>query len=286
MAFYGSRFGDLDGEEYIYKEKPLAKLVEIAHRIENFYSEKFGKENLILIKDSKGVNASDLQPEKAYIQITYVEPFFDSYDLKERVTTFEKNFNLLRFIFSTPFTPDGSPHGELHEQFKRKTILTTNEHFPYVKTRIKVTDRKEIVLTPIEVAIEDVQKKIGELDAAIKQEPPDRTILQMVLQGCIGTTVNQGPVEVANVFLKDLFEDNKVPTKHQNKLRLCFKDFSNKAEEALKKNKKLIDTDQKEYQRVLEKNYTTFKEKLSPLFTLNHPGRGGVNGNQRPSNNM
>ena len=27
----------------------------------------------------------------------------------------------------------------------------------------------KIVLTPIEVAIEDVQKKIGELDAAIKQ---------------------------------------------------------------------------------------------------------------------
>jgi len=286
VAFYGSRFGDLDGEEYIYKEKPLAKLVEIAHRIENFYGDKFGKDNLILIKDSKGVNASDLQPEKAYIQITYVEPFFDSYDLKERVTTFERNFNILRFIFSTPFTPDGSPHGELHEQFKRKTILTTNEHFPYVKTRIKVTDRKEIVLTPIEVAIEDVQKKIGELDAAIKQEPPDRTILQMVLQGCIGTTVNQGPVEVANVFLKDLFEDNKVPTKHQNKLRLCFKDFSNKAEEALKKNKKLIDSDQKEYQRVLEKNYTTFKEKLSPLFTLNHPGRGGVNGNKMSSNTM
>ena len=49
-----------------------------------------------------------------------------------------------RFIFSTPFTPDGSPHGELHEQFKRKTILTTETHFPYVKTRIKVVDRKEV----------------------------------------------------------------------------------------------------------------------------------------------
>lgn len=48
----------------------------------------------------------------------------------------------MRFIFSTPFTPDGSPHGELHEQFKRKTILTTSNHFPYVKTRIQVVDRK------------------------------------------------------------------------------------------------------------------------------------------------
>ena len=34
VGFYGSRFGDLDGEEYIYKEKVLAKLPEIAHRFE------------------------------------------------------------------------------------------------------------------------------------------------------------------------------------------------------------------------------------------------------------
>lgn len=34
VGFYGSKFGDLNGEEYIYKEKALAKLPEIAHRIE------------------------------------------------------------------------------------------------------------------------------------------------------------------------------------------------------------------------------------------------------------
>ena len=51
---------------------------------------------------------------------------------------------IVRFIFATPFTPDGKPHGELHEQYKRKTILTTSNHFPYVKTRIKVEDRKQV----------------------------------------------------------------------------------------------------------------------------------------------
>ena len=80
------------------------------------------------------------------------------------------------------------------------------------------------------MAIEDVQKKIQELDAATKQEPPDPKILQMVLQGCIGTTVNQGPLEMANVFLKELLDPAscKTPTKHQNKLRLVFKDFDKK----------------------------------------------------------
>ena len=49
VGFYGSRFGDLDGEEYIYKEKALAKLPEIAHRFEHFYCEKYGKENVVII---------------------------------------------------------------------------------------------------------------------------------------------------------------------------------------------------------------------------------------------
>jgi hypothetical protein len=44
----------------------------------------------------------------------------------------------------------------------------------------------QIVLTPIEVAIEDIQKKTMELAQATQQEPPDPKILQMVLQGCIG----------------------------------------------------------------------------------------------------
>ena len=59
------------------------------------------------------------------------------------------SFPLDRFIFSTPFTPDGSPHGELHEQYKRKTILTTANYFPYVKTRIQVTHKKQVRLKPI-----------------------------------------------------------------------------------------------------------------------------------------
>lgn len=34
VGFYGSKFGDLDGEEFIYKEPTLTKLPEISHRLE------------------------------------------------------------------------------------------------------------------------------------------------------------------------------------------------------------------------------------------------------------
>jgi hypothetical protein len=36
-------------------------------------------DNLVIIKDSKQVELSKLNPEKAYIQITYVEPYLDNY---------------------------------------------------------------------------------------------------------------------------------------------------------------------------------------------------------------
>ena len=83
---------------------------------------------------------------QAYIQITYVEPYFDTYEMKDRITYFDKNYNLRRFMYCTPFTLDGRAHGELHEQFKRKTILTTSHAFPYIKTRVNVTHKEEVRL--------------------------------------------------------------------------------------------------------------------------------------------
>lgn len=49
----------------------------------------------------------------------------------------------------------------------------------------------QFVLTPIEVAIEDMKKKTLQLAVATHQEPPDAKMLQMVLQGSVGATVNQ-----------------------------------------------------------------------------------------------
>ena len=37
VGFYGQKFGDLDGEEFIYKEPTLTKLPEISHRLEVLY---------------------------------------------------------------------------------------------------------------------------------------------------------------------------------------------------------------------------------------------------------
>lgn len=225
VAFYGCKLGDLDGEEFVYKEAHLTKLPEIAHRLESFYSAQFGSQVVEVIKDSNPVDVKRLDASKVYIQITYVEPYFDAWELEQKKTSFERNYNIKKFVFSTPFTLDGRAHGDLHEQHKRKTILETVNTFPYVKTRIQVKSHKVVTLTPIEVAIDDIQKKTSELSAVLCIPDCDPKILQMLLQGCVGTTVNQGPLEVANVFLSESCKGQKASTPLQNKLKSCFKDF-------------------------------------------------------------
>uniref|UniRef100_A0A8B9CIW6 Dedicator of cytokinesis 8 n=1 Tax=Anser brachyrhynchus TaxID=132585 RepID=A0A8B9CIW6_9AVES len=270
VGFYGSKFGDLDEQEFVYKEPAITKLPEISHRLEGFYGQCFGEDAVEVIKDSAPVDKSKLDPNKAYIQITFVEPYFDEYEMKDRVTYFEKNFNLCRFMYTTPFTMDGRPRGELSEQYKRNTILTTMHAFPYIKTRINIIQKEEFILTPIEVAIEDMRKKTQELTAATNQEPPDAKMLQMVLQGSVGATVNQGPLEVAQVFLAEIPADPKL-YRHHNKLRLCFKEFIMRCGEAVDKNKRLITADQREYQQELKKNYGKLKENLRPMIERKIP---------------
>ncbi|XP_019733592.1 dedicator of cytokinesis protein 8 [Hippocampus comes] len=270
VGFYGGKFGDLDEREFIYKEPAITHLPEISHRLENFYSQCFGEDVLVMIKDSTPVDRKQLNPNKAYIQVTYVEPYFDDYEMKDRLTNFEKNFNLRRFMYTTPFTKSGRPRGELNEQYKRKTILTTMHAFPYVKTRINVIQKEEFDLTPIEVAIEDMQKKTKELAVATHREHPDAVMLQMLLQGSVGATVNQGPLEVAQVFLNEIPVDPKL-FRHHNKLRLCFKEFIMRCGEAVEKNKHLITSDQKEYQQELKKNYNRLRESLRPMLERKIP---------------
>ena len=47
-------------------------------------------------------------------------------------------------MYRTPFTMSGKARGDISDQYMRKTILTTEEHFPYVRTRIKVWESKEV----------------------------------------------------------------------------------------------------------------------------------------------
>lgn len=69
-------------------------------------------------------------------QITFVEPYFDDDEKKSRPTPFERSNNIRRFIYETPFTASGKAHGNLDEQCKRKTILTSKFYTSALRSKL------------------------------------------------------------------------------------------------------------------------------------------------------
>ena len=122
--------------------------------------------------------------------------------IDQTLTKYEANKNLKRFIFATPFTMDGKSHGSLESQYNKKTIVTVENFFPFIKTRIKIVKEatREIILTPIEVATEDIESKLKNLMSSLKDESV--VLLSMQVQSCVATAVMAGPCEVAKIFLR------------------------------------------------------------------------------------
>ncbi|XP_073255433.1 dedicator of cytokinesis protein 11-like [Porites lutea] len=262
VAFFGQMFSDDDGKEFIYKEPKITGLAEISQRLENIYATKHGKENVKLILESSKVHAETLDSKIGYIQITYVQPYFDDEELEARPTSFERNNNIRRFIYETPFTVSGKAHGSLTEQCKRKTILTTSNTFPYLKKRILVVQEEQYELTPVEVAFDEMQNKVKELNNVIAQNPPDMKKLQLVLQGSVSVQVNAGPLAYAQAFLdKSVMASH--PHKHIEKLQQVYREFIACCGKALEINDQLIKEDQRIYQEEMKKNYTQLKAQLA-----------------------
>nr|KAF6368216.1 dedicator of cytokinesis 9 [Myotis myotis] len=266
VAFFGQGFfEDEDGKEYIYKEPKLTPLSEISQRLLKLYSDKFGSENVRMIQDSGKVNPKDLDSKYAYIQVTHVTPFFDEKELQERKTEFERSHNIRRFMFEMPFTQAGKRQGGVEEQCKRRTILTAIHCFPYVKKRIPIMYQHHTDLNPIEVAIDEMSKKVAELRQLCSSADVDMIKLQLKLQGSVSVQVNAGPLAYARAFLDDTntkrYPDNKVKL-----LKEVFRQFVEACGQALVVNERLIKEDQLEYQEEMKANYREMAKELSEIM--------------------
>ncbi|XP_053540065.1 dedicator of cytokinesis protein 9 isoform X5 [Ictalurus punctatus] len=266
VAFFGQGFfEDEDGKEYIYKEPKFTPLSEISQRLHKLYSDKFGQENVKMIQDSGRVNPKDLEAKFAYIQVTHVTPYLEEKELEERRTDFEKNHNIRRFVFETPFTECGKRHGGVDEQCKRRTVLTTTQCFPYVKKRIAVMYQHHTDLSPIEVAIDEMSAKVTELRALCAAAEVDMIHLQLKLQGSISVQVNAGPLAYARAFLDNAcakkYPDNKV-----KQLKEVFRQFVEACGQALSVNERLIKEDQQEYHDEMKASYRDLTRELSLIM--------------------
>ncbi|XP_018588078.1 dedicator of cytokinesis protein 10 isoform X3 [Scleropages formosus] len=268
VAFYGQAAGFFEEEEskeFIYKEPKLTGLSEISQRLLKLYSDKFGAENVKMIQDSNKVNPKDLDPKYAYIQVTYVTPYFDEKELQEKKTDFERHHNIKHFVFETPFTLSGKKHGDVEEQCKRRTILTTSSTFPYLKKRIQVVEQQSTELNPIEVAIDEMSRKVSELNHLCNMDEVDMIRLQLKLQGSVSVKVNAGPMAYARAFLEEK-NAKKYPDNQVKLLKEIFRQFAEACGQALDVNERLIKEDQLEYQEEMRAHYKDMLSELSAIM--------------------
>ena len=286
VAFFGKEFFDEEsGKEFVYKEPKVTSLPEISDRLRDIFGKKFGPENVKLIMSEREVDEKlDCDPKYAYIQVTHVHPFNHSVEPNDRVTEFEKmDNNLNKFMFETPFSlsdPSKARSAFCNDQCKRRTILTTAYQFPYVVKRIPVISKSVSVLSPIEVAIDEMETRVKELEDVCvscsasngggSDNRPDLKKLQLKLQGSVSVTVNAGPLAYARAFLTQGCKDShghSFPPNKVKQLQSVFIDFTQVCEVALDWNEKLIASDQHEYHMSLKSNFQEMVADLSQFMS-------------------
>ncbi len=155
VTFFGKEFGHLNGEEYIYREKGLAKLRDISDRLIKIFGPKVGGADKIqIIQQSGEVDVATL-PAGCHIQITRVMPYFEEDDAA-RITYYERNTSIRQFMYEAPFMKDPPKAGKtiaehVKDQYKRRTILTTESAAPYIRRRLKVKKKAFVEVSPIKV---------------------------------------------------------------------------------------------------------------------------------------
>ncbi len=84
VGFYGAVFGaQLDGQEFVYKEKLLTHLFSLKERLVAHFSELVGGEARLEVLEHGGiVESSSLDPNKGYLQITALRPVFNDDEVR------------------------------------------------------------------------------------------------------------------------------------------------------------------------------------------------------------
>ena len=71
--------------------------------------------------------------------------------------------------------------------------------FPYVKKRIAIIYHHSENLSPIDFAVDEMSKKVTELNEVVYQTKPDLKQLQLKLQGCVSAQVSKKVTELNEV---------------------------------------------------------------------------------------
>lgn len=240
VSFFGSKAGNLNGKEYIYKRGPASTLQLFTKEMGDALAQSVESADEVVRLDNKRVKVEELDPNKAYYQVAAVKPYTGT----STKSIFEQHFRINQFIFES-----------VHEKTQRKkTIFTCEKYFPYCKNRLQIANKVEICLSPLESAIEDIQERTDATNVELSASRPRLNVLQQIIQGSVVPTVNEGPLRICQDFLAP----DKIPQYPPHlivNLRAALSAFIKSCGFAIKLTARLITDESKPLQDVFEKKY-------------------------------
>eukprot|EP01089_Gocevia_fonbrunei_P018800 TRINITY_DN6461_c0_g1_i1.p1 TRINITY_DN6461_c0_g1~~TRINITY_DN6461_c0_g1_i1.p1 ORF type:complete len:156 (-),score=33.21 TRINITY_DN6461_c0_g1_i1:461-868(-) len=133
-----------------------------------------------------------------------------------------------------------------------------------MKNRIEIVDKKEMILSPLENAIELLDTRIGNLRTQLQANPPNMNALQSLIQGSVVTMVNEGPLAICQTFLGKKDEDQDVELVEL--LTSKVQDFVKMCGFAIAMNKSLISEEYLPMQKMFETGYAQLREKIKEFI--------------------
>eukprot|EP00027_Filamoeba_sp_ATCC50430_P006902 CAMPEP_0168562256 /NCGR_PEP_ID=MMETSP0413-20121227/12026_1 /TAXON_ID=136452 /ORGANISM="Filamoeba nolandi, Strain NC-AS-23-1" /LENGTH=1688 /DNA_ID=CAMNT_0008593671 /DNA_START=186 /DNA_END=5252 /DNA_ORIENTATION=+ len=271
VTFFSKKwFAEDHRKVFIYKKKYRFTIGDVAQMIAKQLAHKTRLDpSQIVSLPNKEVDHSTLDPEKIYFQIVAVKPYFDEVEQQseDRVSQFQQNFNISEFISEVPFMSDGGKFDEadVSRQQKRKTIFCIGKSFPYLNNRIEVAQSRDIVLSPIECAVEAMQQRAAQFRSEVYCTPVRKNNLQALLTGTLATTVNVGPLRFCEVFIGNANYSSDL----QDKLRDAMAEVLLLSKAALQINERIIGPEQLPFQAMLEDKFQSTMQIFKTKFAGN-----------------
>ncbi|EGC37649.1 hypothetical protein DICPUDRAFT_149722 [Dictyostelium purpureum] len=264
VGFFGKKFEELDGKEFIYKKPHKCNISTIQNQLKSNLQEKFGEnEDITMISNAK-VDKNSLDPEKVHFQVVSVDPYIEQQGTVDlTISQFEQYFNISQFISEVPFSTEGKAiQDDMSKQQKKKTIFFVDLAFPYVKNRLEVVSKREIILSPIENAIELIRNRCIKLKEQLDTNPPRINLLHQILQGSVFPMVNDGPLKVCEIFLNPKTINNYNP-EHVEQLKKAMEKFIIYCGFTIRLSRSIISVQLQDFQNMIEEQYKTLKNQIN-----------------------
>ncbi len=213
----------LSFRSFFFVGSGITRLAEVTDRMKALLKKITGEETKVeVVSDSKPLDEGHLTgkttlsersldaSQSAKLQVVALDPYFGEDELAMREHSYLKlRHGIKRFMYASPFTRSGKPYGSTQTQFRRNFIIEVAHPFPHTLTRQRVIARTSVDLSPIECSLQDILKRVTDLQSEIdKAEALRKNLLNVdtrsitqILQGSVMMQVHGGVLEVLYVIV-------------------------------------------------------------------------------------